>query len=153
VRSLGIALELAHTERFENYVSGFAAYDVWMRQLRADTMFARVPQEAVRSLIQPNAWCYRSLIDARASAARYLAAIAPEFSAEVAERLSRAATLYSEVAAALRAGLAHAPFPGDLADRPWSRDMRHAEAETLGAALALERQAVEELESARAAFG
>ena len=122
--------------------------------------------EAERAVpLQANSWCYQSLVDARGAASRYLEGCARDRDGEIASRLGQAAALYSEQEALLSVGRQHVPHPSMQANDdlvgvgyrlkggdPWSADVRHAQAETLDRALALERQATVQLERARAAL-
>jgi hypothetical protein len=148
LESLRIALALANTERFEEYASGFAAYDAWCGDLRDDERFESVDRERLTELVHFNAWSYISLMDARAAAARYLKSVRDEMGAAAAPHLVKAQRTYDRIAALLDSGRADAPFPNQHAGVPWTSDHRHREADTLEEVATLERAAVEELESA-----
>jgi hypothetical protein len=146
-RSLQQAVMLASTERFDNYLSGFAAYEAWAEQLLEEPRFA---PDGLQQTAQANAWSYLSLMDCRAAACRYLRTIAEEFPAARAQRLLKAADVYERIVDVLGGMHGMAPFPGQLAEGRYPLEHRQAEAETLREALALERQAVLEIEQALA---
>ena len=154
VKSLETAVELAKIARFtedatkneEFYASGFAAYETWCDQLVDDLRFEEMNEQELSALTHPNAWCYYSLLDARAAAARYLSDIERDFEGQGAVCLHNAARLYEQIAAKLCDGQKHAPFPSQLNGRPWTREMRHAQAAVLKEALESERLAVAEIE-------
>ena len=64
------------------------------------------------------------------------------------EHVAWAAELYGQEADKLRAGWKHAPFPHQQADKPWTAEMRHAQADVLAEAWALEKQALAQIEKA-----
>jgi len=145
--SLQQAVMLANTERFDNYLSGFAAYEKWAEQLLEDFRFG---PDRLQQTAQANAWSYLSLVDCRAAACRYLRTIAQELPAARAGHLLKAADLYEQIVTVLADMRGMAPFPGQLEEGRYPLEHRQAEAETLRKALALERQAVLEIEQALA---
>ncbi len=146
-RSLRQAVMLATTDRFDNYLSGFAAYETWAEQLLEDSRFGPETREQTA---QANAWCYLSLIDCRAAATRYLHSIADEFPAARAERLVKAADLYGQIVDVLADMQGMVPFPGQVGEAGYPGEQRRAQAETLTEALGLERRAILEIEQALA---
>ena len=149
LRSLRIAIDIANTEKYEDYASGFSAYESWAGDLMDDSGFEALDKEKLSSMTHTNAWCYNSLIDAREAAIRYLRSIADEFGKESATHLSDAAGIYEEIVRELREGWKYAPFPWQLKDgKRWTKEMRHAEAEVLKETLALERKAISKLQAA-----
>ena len=72
LKSLEIAVEIANTEKYEDYTSGFAAYEIWAKELLDDAKFANLDDKELKSKHHTNAWCYNSLVDAREAAVRYL---------------------------------------------------------------------------------
>lgn len=158
-RSLELAVDLARCEqRFpthhpgRHYACGFAAWEAWIDGLRDDERFQAIPREQLAVAIQANAWCYRSLIDARAAAGRYLG--------RAGDGLARIADLYERLALLLEEGLGVVPQP-----RAWLKDdgigigyrmqtgddwpaaHRHQQADTLERGLDLERQAIGAIEA------
>lgn len=137
--SLKRAVELYETSLAGDYVLGRAAFDHWSRQL----MLAHD-----RSYIQPNAWTYVSLLDARTAASRYLRGLAAKLPAHQGT-LNEAADLYAREAELLRAGLADVPFPAQLPVGLASPDMRRRQVEVLRESRDLEAQAIELLKRIR----
>jgi hypothetical protein len=142
------AVLLAETESFPSdpseprYLSGYAALTAWAKQLRES--------DDLDSGIHANAFCYEELIDARSCASRFLADAARK---RACKPLARAADIYRRIAGLLEKGRANAPFPWTLGGRPWTLEMRQAEADALERVLALEHGAIAEIEQARAALG
>lgn len=153
IRSLEIAVELAHTEAYEDslqaggkharYASGFAAYAVWTQGLRDGSS-----REGAQMC--GNAYCYTSLIDARRAAAVYLDSIASELGADAQAHLLRAAERYREIGQVLmrRSPVEVAPQPWFPNAKSWSQRLRDEQADLLEESLALERGAVSEIERA-----
>ncbi len=149
MRSLELAMKLANTEKFGKYASGFAAYEVWARDLLNDSRFAKLTEKQLRDDCHTNAWCYHSLVDARAAAVRYLHSIAGDFDEQATGHILQAADLYEQLLENLRDGSKYAPFPQQMKEgEKWTQEMRHAEAGVLKEALGVEKQAVDELKAA-----
>jgi hypothetical protein len=162
VESLQRALTLARTEQFPAkpgsvYASGFHAWDLWISQLRDPKRFAAMDPGALSTAMLANGQIYYSLVDARFSAAVFLRSIAGEFDAEATGHLRAAADIYETLAKkhlCQRSPTAVAPMPFMLKkDQTWTQDMRNAQADILAAALALEHQALAEMEAALATAG
>ena len=154
LRSLRLAVELAHTKQYELYTSGFSAYEFWRDGLRDASRFA--DEAALEVPMQANAHCYYSLYDARSAAATYLREIVDEFNNDVTVHLERAAELYGSLAEdvlARRCVTEIAPMRWTLGEgESWTAELRHEQADLLDEALVLERRAVGELEQALAAL-
>ncbi len=154
LRSLRLAVELAHTKQYELYTSGFSAYEFWRDGLRDASRFA--DEAALEVPMQANAHCYYSLYDARSAAATYLREIVDEFNNDVTVHLERAAELYGSLAEdvlARRCVTEIAPMRWSLGEgESWTAELRHEQADLLDEALVLERRAVGELEQALAAL-
>jgi hypothetical protein len=148
LESLRIAVEIANTEKYGDYASGFNAYEAWIADLLADENFE--DEEKVKSYsTHANAWSYSSLGDARAAAIKYLRSISSLFGEESTPHLEKATEIYEEILSKLKDGFEYAPYPWQLKDgKQWTAEMRHAEADVLKEVLALEREAVRELETA-----
>jgi len=117
-----------------------------------ETCFTGDDAKKIETNIQANAFCYHSLIDARASAARYLRSIAGEVPPESREHLLTAADTYDEIAEKLRTGLRNVHYPWDLKGKPWTVEERRAESAILTQVLALEKRAVADVERALASM-
>ncbi len=142
LKSLEIAVEVANTEKYGNYFSGFAAYEDWIINLLDDSTFESIDREKLGSMTHANAWSYSSLIDAREAAVKYLHSITDNFGKESTQHLTKAAEIYEKIVAKLKEGSKYAPYPWQLKDgEQWTAEMRHAEAGVLKEVLALERKA------------
>lgn len=145
--SLERALAAANTERFGDYVSGFAAYKDWSASLVDEPAFGKLGPKELGSVAHANAWCYHQLVDSRAAAVRYLRSIRSELGDASSPHLDRSADVYEQVVAKLRT--ATAPFSWDItSDKPWTSQMRRSQAAALRSAMMLERTAVDELRQA-----
>lgn len=137
--SLKRAVELYETSLAGDYVLGRAAFDHWSRQLMLATD---------RSYIQPNAWTYASLLDARTAASRFLRGLAQKLPAHQGT-LNAAADLYAREAELLRGGFADVPFPAQIPVGLASPDQRRRQVDLLREARDLEAQAVDLLKRIR----
>jgi hypothetical protein len=131
--SIGRAVTLFDSPRAGEYLLGRAAIEQWIRSLE---------QVTDRSYIQPNAWLFVSLIDARVAASRYLRRIAPTLGPYRAA-LEKAADLYAQEATLLDARRSFAPFPADFPSGMPPERHRQRQIQALQLALALEVQAVD----------
>ena len=126
-----------------------SSWQVWIKQLRDDGAFAKTDEKGLQVMMCANAWIYENLIDARTCAAEYLNDVCEEFE-NARDHVAKAARLYGELAQRLRAGWKDAPFPHQHSKKPWTSQMRHAQADVLEECLALEKQAITEIEQALA---
>ena len=168
-RALKTAVELAHTEGYERdgeLFSGFAAYRRWVSELTKDDMFRNMDRERRLYFADSNGWMYLALADARGSAARSLYRTSNGQNENTATHLANAAQAYEAIHQKLLIGQKHAPLPWQLAGdswvkrvphpkteeniEEWSKEMRHAQADVLRECLALEKQAIVEIEKALA---
>jgi hypothetical protein len=146
-KSLEIALTVSHTPAFGKYASGFAAYDRWVADLQDTARFAEAEEGEIGGRMHINGWCYRSLLDARTMAGRYLQEISEGFEADAGASLSRAVAAYGALVTTLKAGLPHAPMPWTPeAGGKWTQAMRDDEADVLRKAKAQEQEAIGEIE-------
>jgi hypothetical protein len=143
IRSLEIALQVAHTPAYDKYASGFAAYEFWIERLRSGTEIDFAEMIA-------NGHGFYSLVDARSSAVQYLNEIAGQLSGDAEKHLKRAAEHYAEIVQVLtrRSLMETAPKPWMPQAKGWSQDDRNQQADLLEESLGIERQAVAELEAA-----
>ena len=149
LQSLKIAQEIANTEKYDDYASGFSAYECWIADLLDDSRYEDLSEEELGGMVHVNGWCYSSLGDARSSAVKYLRSVAGDFGDEGEAHLAKAADIYDKIMQKLMGGRKYAPFPHQLKDgERWTKEMRHAEADVLKEVLALEREAIDELKSA-----
>ena len=152
IETIKLAIKLANTDQAGDYFCGYNAWETWINRLRDDELFAKTDQESLRTMMHGNAWIYENLIDARKCAAEYLDNIRGEFEG-AADHIAKAASLYRGLADKLRAGRGNAPFPHQHGGKPWSQEMRHAQANVLEEGLALERQAIAEIQKALEVLG
>jgi hypothetical protein len=148
VSSLRLAVTLAGTERFGEYLSGFAALRQWADGLMDESRFAHLTDQNWFGLAHANGYCYGCLWSSRLTAERYLREIAAGFRNPVRRQLLEIAGLYQRVHQAVgrkRPEYACAwslqPWRIGSLDK-WTPAVRRAEAETLREVLALEQQAV-----------
>jgi hypothetical protein len=150
-RSLKIAQQIANEPSYGDYASGFKAYELWIAQLQDETRFKAANEADAKKLqksMLANAYCFRCLIDARASAARYLRNNARDVSPQAAIHLLNAARLYEGVALRLGRRRDLAPAPWEKKPAEWTHQMRSEEASLLHQALTAEREAIAELANA-----
>lgn len=136
--SLQRAVELFQRRQAGRYILGSRAFDSWCQELR------RVDD---RTYLHPNCWTYVCLIDARAAAARYLRAIAPEFGAQ-SSHLIAAAELYEQEVQILKDSYKYVPAERDFPNSVPPPEMRERQIDALLRARGLEQQAVDEMQKA-----
>ncbi|MBD3182847.1 hypothetical protein GF312_11190 [Candidatus Poribacteria bacterium] len=147
LESIRIAVEIASADKYDDYTSGFNAYETWIADLLNDKNFEDEEKSGSYST-HANAWSYSSLGDARSAAIKYLRSIPDLFSEESIPHLTKAADIYQEILDKLKEGFEYAPYPWALKDgKKWTAEMRHAEANVLKEVLALEKEAIKELET------
>ncbi|MEW6745320.1 MAG: hypothetical protein AB1486_21420 [Planctomycetota bacterium] len=144
---------MARTSEAGAYFVGFKAWEEYIARLEA---LDHAEESTRRAAMLGNAWIYECLVQYRAVAARYLRAIAREFDEPVTAYLMRAAGHYSRMSSEVlvdgeRRPGAIAPYPSMLRDgEGWSTKTRADQVRRLQDALALERQAIGEIEHALA---
>lgn len=136
--SIRQAIDLFQRRQSGRYALGSQAFDAWSRSLRS---------ASDRSYIHPNAWTYVCLMDARASAARYLRSVSREFGAQ-GKHLEAAAIIYEEELRVLREGYRYVPSESSFPDSMPPQEMRDRQIDTLQRAKSHEEQAIAELERA-----
>jgi hypothetical protein len=154
VRSLKSAVDLsraphsAGSGNVQFFAYGMEAWQLWIKQLVEPDRFDQRDLEKYKATQAGNSWTLECLIDARASAARYLRMIRSEYSPAAADHLSRAADMYDQVASALKLALPLAPNPWSQPKAPWTDDMRRRQSAMLKATMAVEHQALAEIAGA-----
>jgi PDZ domain len=86
-KSFEIALKNLKTEKYDNYYSGIAGFNQWIKELKGDN-FAAFDSEKYYNAALANAWIYDRLTADRANAVEYLGRINSQFpkaSAEIDE--------------------------------------------------------------------
>jgi hypothetical protein len=152
LESLRLAVRLARTPRFEQYASGFAAYEAWIRDLTKESSFANADEENLGYLMHCNAWMYYSLWDARAAAARYLSVERGDNVGLFGGFLSAAAEVYERIAGVLHEGKVYAPFSHRPDPRDWTQEHRCYQIEVLRHVMRIEEVAVALLQKATVAY-
>lgn len=140
---------MADKERYREYYSGFKAYDDWIGALVDEPAFKKLTSEDLKGIAHANAFCYASLIDARASAARYLHSVKEDLGTDAAPHLLAAADIYERIAEKLKP--VKVVYYWEVEKKPWTPAMRRHEAVILKSVALLEKQAVQELRQAREA--
>ena len=161
LRAMKQAVELSQTKVYGDqgkYLSGFAAYEDWIAGLEDGKRYEGKTTKDLFGAMLANAHGYYCLIDARASAGIYLKSVAGEFPENVRAPMLRAAEIYGRLADALsppnRCPTVFAPAPWFLKEgQSWTQELRREEAGYLRQAMALEREALAEIEKALAAAG
>ncbi|MFA4943569.1 MAG: hypothetical protein WC789_02575 [Lentisphaeria bacterium] len=153
LRSLMECLELAATPTFlhagQPLASGDDAFQEWLDRLADEAPLAALPPPQFEAAAAANGWLYLAFTDARAAASRYLDALAHEFEPAPALRLRAAASRYREAAERLAAGWPAVPWQATpAAGRPWTAEMRRAQADVLRQVRGLEAQAIIEVDAA-----
>ena len=151
--SLRLAVRLARTERFGDYVSGFAALEHWSEALLDDGRFAELTPENWWPIAHGNGWCYPSLWSARYNAARYLREVADEWDDPARSKLLELAGVYQRMHQTL--SRTQPEFDCIWSLQPWmlkspanwTRAIREKESALLREALAIEREAVTKIEA------
>ena len=155
VESLKLALKLASMKQAEGgtepYDCGLHAWERWIEQLQDEDLLVGADPETFKTRVMGNAWIFHSLIDARRAAAEYLTAVRGLFDRGASAVLGRAAECYQamvETVLTRRDPLEIAPPPAAVdAGRPWTNEMRRAQAAILAEALELEKRAWAEIEA------
>lgn len=139
INSLEIAQELYETEKYEEYYSGTAAIEYWIKRLKEDD-FDALEEERFNDIMLTNAWIFQRLADDRMLAAHYLKAFAPEFP-HVKEKISELASLY-ETEYDLMTESTVTLYPNQMKSRDdWTDEMKQKEIEILSTVLEKEKEA------------
>lgn len=131
----------------EKYYVGKKAWQEWIDRL---SVMAEHP-DWVKNDQMGNAWMYDSLVAHRRNAASYLRKYANLFDASAADHIRKAADLYEREVKEVLLGqdqlpMTVAPYPGDKT--PWTQELRNDQVKRMRQAMALDAQAVQELQLA-----
>lgn len=154
--ALNQAVEMAQAVEAGDYYVGFAAWDAYLERLR---VLQEADDETQKGDMMGNSWIYECLAQYRSAAAQYLRDVAGEFESPAAGHLFRAAGLYERLSNEVLQDDEHclitiAPLPWSLKEgETWTNEKRQDQIERLEAALPLEREAIQEIESALEAMG
>jgi hypothetical protein len=149
------AVVMAATDEAGGYYLGLRAWEDYLVKLNA---LQDADEETRQGAMLGNSWIYECLAQYRGAAAHYLRDVAGEFSPLVASHLRTAADLYTRMSGEVLQDGEHclitvAPLPWSLGEgETWTDEMREDQIARLEAALPLERQAIQEIESALAAL-
>jgi len=151
--SLRLAVTLAKTERFSNYLSGFAAFEHWIEALLDDSRFAALTPENWFPTALGNGYCYPCLWSARLNAEKYLRESADLFDEPIHARLLELATLYQQIHQTLNH--TQPEFACTYSLQPWrlkspvnwTRTLRQKQSNLLREAYAIEQKAIAKIES------
>ena len=176
LESLKQAVEMANTDRVENYDVGFKAWDVYIEILES------LDERKIEDVeMLGNAWIYECLVQYRKTASNYLLSMEDHFKDKAKNHVRNAAALYRQMPETLLKG-AHkskeiAPYPIDMlqfinpslsggeeskGNTPsqqsqkgsdfWTKEMRQKQIHRLEEAKILEYKAIEEIEKVLAAI-
>ena len=153
VSSLRLAVTLAKTERFEHYLSGFAALETWADQLLDESRFTGLTEKSWFQPAHANGYCYGCLYSTRLNAENYLRLIAREYDDPIRSSLLEVAGLYKREHELLgrerpeyKCAWSLMPWRIGSPDK-WTVQMRRTEAAALREALAIEREAIARIEN------
>jgi hypothetical protein len=133
--------ERAHSGPGE-YWYGKAALEHWQADLGEEADLSPDDREKLRTITWFN---FTTIHDARKTAVSYVSQIAAELGDEAAAALDRAAKIYAEEVAVFDADAAE-PHVFAQSVEEWTAEVRGRERETLARALALEEQAIRQIE-------
>jgi hypothetical protein len=152
MNSLRLAVMLARSERFGEYLSGFAALKTWADQLLDESRFAGLDDKTWFRPAHANGYCFGCLWACRRSAAAYLDEIAADYDAPIRSQLAEIARQYHQMHDIL--GRSRPEFACAWSLMPWriggvnkwTPAMRRVQAEILREVLELERRAVAKIQ-------
>ncbi len=131
----------------EKYYVGKKAWQEWIDRLSS---MSEHP-DWVKNDQMGNAWMYDSLVAHRRNAVSYLRRYAAQLDTSTADHMRKAADLYEREVKDVLLGqdqlpMTVAPYPGDKT--PWTQDLRDDQVKRMRQAMALDGQAVQELQLA-----
>ena len=150
------AVEMAGAQEAGDYYLGLKAWESYLAKLSA---LQEADEETRNGAMMGNSWIYECLAQYRGAAALYLRDVAGEFEAQAADHLRKAAVLYERMSKEVLQDENHclitvAPLPWSLKEgKTWTNEKRQEQIERLQAALPLEREAIQEIQSALDAAG
>ena len=158
IKSLHSAVDSANAgclDEAKHYLSGFSAYETWIRDLREEDRigavvdrFDAIERGEGRSIaLHTNWYCYLSLDYARREAGPYLSSLSREITGAAGAHLSSAGEIYSKLHQALTEGSTYAPR-GLPKDQAWTEAMHQSQADALSTALELEKQGIAAIRTA-----
>ena len=154
IKSLQSAIEMANTPKYDNYFSGFKAYEQWQADLRDDKAMDEKIAKNFWGYCLGNGYTYGCLSDARRAGWKYLRVVSKEFTGLPAQHLQNAADIYEQLDKTLwikRENLTcpWCLFPWDLKKASaWTPVMRHTQADVLGQIAEIEKRGLKEIQLA-----
>ena len=151
--SLRLAVTLANTERFGNYLSGFAALTHWTNALLDDARFNALTADNWFPVAHGNGYSYACLWSARLNAEKYLREVALDFEEPIHSRLLELAGLYQRMHQTLADTKPQYDCVWSLqpwmlkSPANWTRAIRQKESDLLRQTLAIERETIAKIEA------
>lgn len=138
--ALKIAQELYETEMYDDYYSGIAALEYWIKRLAEDD-FSALDDKKLEEVILANAWIYQRCADDRMFGAQYLMKYAGKLPT-VEKEVLKLAALYEVEHKLLASEENVAPYPPSFKTlKNWGSDLRQREIDILTQFLEKEREA------------
>ena len=129
-KSFEIALKNLKTERYENYYSGIAGFNQWIKELEKDN-FAALDSQKYYNAALANAWIYDRLTSDRADAAAYLGRINNQFP-KASAKINELAQLYKDESELLKQPKNIVIYSYAMKSREdWTPEMRTKEVDVL----------------------
>lgn len=129
-KSFEIALKNLKTERYENYYSGIAGFNQWIKELGKDN-FAAFDSQKYYNAALANAWIYDRLTSDRADAVEYLARINTQFP-KASSEINELAQLYKDESELLKQPKNIVIYSYMMKSREdWTPEMRAKEVDVL----------------------
>ena len=153
VNSLRLAVTLAKTERFGNYLSGLAALEHWSQALLDDSRFDSLTPDNWFPIAHGNGYCYPCLWSARFNAEKYLRGVADDYEDPVRGRLLELAGHYQRMHQTLVRTKPEFDCIWSLqpwllkSPANWTHVVRQKESELLREVLVIEQEAVAKIEA------
>lgn len=138
--ALKIAQELYETEMYDDYYSGIAALEYWIKRLAEDDL-STLDDKKLEEVILANAWIYQRCADDRMFGAKYLTSYAAQLP-DVEKEILKLAALYKAEHKLLTSEENVAPYPQFFKTvKSWGSDLRQREIGILTQFLEKEREA------------
>jgi hypothetical protein len=139
--SFRIALENLTTDAYDEYASGIAAFEYWIKSLETDD-FEKMSDEKLRDVSHAHAWIYERLIHDREMAVKYLTNIANQIPG-LSNDLNALAQVYEDEVGGLKPSEDVIVYSFDMKSRnDWTDEMRKTAVTRLRKAMAKEREAL-----------
>lgn len=145
--SLRIAVIYARGEGFVSmggcsYKRGIEGFETWISDLLDEPRFDPGDVGNIGKHASINRFIFDALLDARESAARYLASHSELLGPDYQSQLKRLADVYGRVVRVLRECDQNLPKGEEIGPDDWTPEMRRAQADALRSVVVLEREAL-----------